>query len=78
MGFEPTTVGLRNRCSTPELLRRVARPDDPSASTAPPNAHADRAPALVAQCEARIAEANAYAHEHYEDQPEIRDWVWTD
>jgi xylulose-5-phosphate/fructose-6-phosphate phosphoketolase len=39
---------------------------------------ADRAPALVAQCEARIAEANAYAHEHFEDQPEIRDWVWTD
>ena len=25
MGFEPTTVGLRNRCSTPELLRRAAR-----------------------------------------------------
>ena len=23
VGFEPTTVGLRNRCSTPELLRRV-------------------------------------------------------
>ena len=20
----------------------------------------------------------AYAHEHFEDQPEIRDWVWTD
>jgi xylulose-5-phosphate/fructose-6-phosphate phosphoketolase len=38
----------------------------------------DRAPALVAECEARIAEANAYAHEHFEDQPEIRDWVWTD
>ena len=38
----------------------------------------DRAPELVAQCEARIAEANAYAHEHFEDHPEIRDWVWTD
>jgi xylulose-5-phosphate/fructose-6-phosphate phosphoketolase len=37
-----------------------------------------RVPALVAECEARIAEANAYAHEHFEDQPEIRDWVWTD
>jgi hypothetical protein len=23
VGFEPTTVGLRNRCSTPELLRRA-------------------------------------------------------
>jgi len=38
---------------------------------------ADRAPALLAQCDARIAEANAYAHENFEDQPEIRDWVWT-
>ncbi|TYB58049.1 phosphoketolase family protein [Nonomuraea sp. PA05] len=37
-----------------------------------------QAPDLVAQCEARIAEANAYAREHFEDQPEIRDWVWTD
>jgi xylulose-5-phosphate/fructose-6-phosphate phosphoketolase len=38
----------------------------------------DRAPALLAECDARIAEATAYAHEHLEDQPEIRDWVWTD
>ena len=37
-----------------------------------------RAPALIAECEARIAEANAYAHEHFEDQPAIRDWVWSD
>jgi len=39
---------------------------------------ADRAPALIAECEARIAEATAYAYEHLEDQPEIRDWVWTE
>ncbi|UBU16023.1 phosphoketolase family protein [Nonomuraea gerenzanensis] len=38
----------------------------------------ERAADLVAQCEARVAEANAYAREHFEDQPEIRDWVWTD
>jgi xylulose-5-phosphate/fructose-6-phosphate phosphoketolase len=38
----------------------------------------DRVPDLVAGCEARIAEANAYAREHFEDQPEVRDWVWTD
>jgi xylulose-5-phosphate/fructose-6-phosphate phosphoketolase len=38
----------------------------------------DRAPELIAQCDARIAEATAYAHDHFEDQPEIRDWVWTD
>ena len=39
---------------------------------------ADRAPALMAECEARIAEATAYAREHFEDEPAIRDWVWTD
>jgi xylulose-5-phosphate/fructose-6-phosphate phosphoketolase len=33
---------------------------------------------LVAQCEARIAAANAYAHEHLEDEADVRDWVWTD
>ena len=38
----------------------------------------DRAQALVDECDARIAESIAYAHEHLEDQPEIRDWVWTD
>jgi xylulose-5-phosphate/fructose-6-phosphate phosphoketolase len=38
----------------------------------------DRTPALPAECEARIAEATAYAQEHFEDQPEIRDRVWTD
>jgi xylulose-5-phosphate/fructose-6-phosphate phosphoketolase len=38
----------------------------------------DRAPALLAECGARIAEATSYAREHFEDQPEIRDWVWTD
>jgi xylulose-5-phosphate/fructose-6-phosphate phosphoketolase len=37
-----------------------------------------RAPALIADCESRIEESVAYAHEHLEDQPEITDWVWTD
>jgi xylulose-5-phosphate/fructose-6-phosphate phosphoketolase len=37
-----------------------------------------RAPALIAECDARIAESTAYALEHLEDQPEIRDWVWAD
>jgi xylulose-5-phosphate/fructose-6-phosphate phosphoketolase len=37
-----------------------------------------RAPDLTAECESRIDESVAYAHEHLEDQPEIRDWVWTD
>jgi hypothetical protein len=34
VGFEPTTVGLRNRCSTPELLRRGARRDSTSLTLA--------------------------------------------
>ncbi len=38
----------------------------------------DRIPALIAECDARIAESVAYSHEHLEDQPEIRDWTWTD
>ena len=38
----------------------------------------DRAAALVAQCEARIADSVTYAHDHLEDAPEIRDWVWSD
>src|SRR5262245_19585107 len=48
-----------------EALRRAAR-------------MRDRAPTLIAECTARIAEATAYAHEHLEDMPEIRDWVWSD
>jgi xylulose-5-phosphate/fructose-6-phosphate phosphoketolase len=48
-----------------EAIRRVPRLND-------------RAPKLIAECEARIAESTAYAREHLEDQPEIRDWVWTD
>ncbi len=38
----------------------------------------ERAPQLIAQCEARISESVDYAHEHLEDPPEIRDWVWSD
>jgi xylulose-5-phosphate/fructose-6-phosphate phosphoketolase len=38
----------------------------------------DRGQALIAECEARIAESVTYSHEHLEDQPEIRDWVWTE
>lgn len=37
----------------------------------------DRTPDLVAECEALIAEAVAYSMEHFEDMPEVRDWVWT-
>jgi xylulose-5-phosphate/fructose-6-phosphate phosphoketolase len=38
----------------------------------------DRAPGLIAECETRIETSTAHAHEHLEDPPEIRDWVWTD
>jgi xylulose-5-phosphate/fructose-6-phosphate phosphoketolase len=48
-----------------EAIRRVSR-------------MGERAPELIAQCESRIEQTVAYAHEHLEDPPEIRDWVWTD
>jgi xylulose-5-phosphate/fructose-6-phosphate phosphoketolase len=38
----------------------------------------DRAPSLIAECDSLIEESVAFAQEHLEDQPEIRDWVWTD
>jgi xylulose-5-phosphate/fructose-6-phosphate phosphoketolase len=38
----------------------------------------ERAPELIAECEARIADSVTYAYEHLEDPPEIRDWVWSD
>ena len=34
------------------------------------------AAALTADCRAAIARAAAYAREHFEDPPDIRDWVW--
>jgi xylulose-5-phosphate/fructose-6-phosphate phosphoketolase len=33
---------------------------------------------LKADCERMIAAAAACAREHFEDEPEIRDWVWSD
>jgi phosphoketolase len=48
-----------------EAIRRLPRLGDCSSD-------------LVAQCDARIAESVAYSHEHLGDQPEIRDWVWTE
>ena len=39
----------------------------------------DRAAALIAECAARHrATRRRYAREHFEDPPEIRDWVWSD
>jgi xylulose-5-phosphate/fructose-6-phosphate phosphoketolase len=38
----------------------------------------DRAPDIIAECQSRINESVAYAHEHLEDPPEISNWVWTD
>jgi xylulose-5-phosphate/fructose-6-phosphate phosphoketolase len=47
-----------------EALRRAAR-------------ISRRAPGLIAELENKIAKATAYAREHFEDQPEIRDWTWS-
>jgi xylulose-5-phosphate/fructose-6-phosphate phosphoketolase len=38
----------------------------------------ERAPALIAECESRIAESIAYSHERLEDPPEISNWVWSE
>ena len=32
---------------------------------------------LTQRCRDALEAATAYAHEHFEDPPEIRDWVWT-
>jgi xylulose-5-phosphate/fructose-6-phosphate phosphoketolase len=39
---------------------------------------ADRAPALVAACQAALDEAVEYARTHFEDPPQIQNWIWTD
>jgi xylulose-5-phosphate/fructose-6-phosphate phosphoketolase len=36
------------------------------------------ADALVSNCRSAIEAATAYAHTHFEDPPDIRDWHWTD
>jgi xylulose-5-phosphate/fructose-6-phosphate phosphoketolase len=36
-----------------------------------------QADAIVAELENLIAKATAYAREHFEDPPDIRDWTWT-
>ena len=38
----------------------------------------DRATALHAELKACLDAAARYAREHFEDPPEIADWVWTD
>ena len=38
----------------------------------------DHAPELIDECESLITEALEYARQHFEDPPDIRNWVWTD
>jgi xylulose-5-phosphate/fructose-6-phosphate phosphoketolase len=38
----------------------------------------ERAPALIDECNAMIAQGVAYSREHFEDLPEIANWTWTD
>jgi xylulose-5-phosphate/fructose-6-phosphate phosphoketolase len=35
------------------------------------------ASALIQELEALIAEATVYAHQHFEDPPDIDQWVWS-
>ena len=41
-------------------------------------AHTGRRADAGEDAEARIKAATDYAFTHLEDQPEVRDWVWTD
>ncbi|MBM2811046.1 MAG: phosphoketolase family protein [Chloroflexi bacterium] len=47
-----------------EALRRATRPPE-------------RASTLIDECQLLIAQATAYSREHFQDMPEIRDWVLT-
>jgi xylulose-5-phosphate/fructose-6-phosphate phosphoketolase len=38
----------------------------------------DRAAPLIVRCQSEIDSAVQYARAHFEDRPDIRDWVWTD
>ena len=38
----------------------------------------DHAPEVIDECESLITEALEYARQHFEDPPNIRNWVWTD
>jgi xylulose-5-phosphate/fructose-6-phosphate phosphoketolase len=60
-------VTVSSRFHLAEAIRRSPRLGDRA-----------RAPALIAECDARITEAARYAHENVEDEPDVRDWVWTD
>jgi xylulose-5-phosphate/fructose-6-phosphate phosphoketolase len=46
-----------------EVLRRSAYP---------------QAGPLMARCQDMLARHQTYTREHFEDMPEVRDWVWTD
>jgi xylulose-5-phosphate/fructose-6-phosphate phosphoketolase len=47
-----------------EAVRRAARMQE-------------RAPGLIEECRAMLARHQAYIRTHFDDPPEIRDWVWT-
>jgi xylulose-5-phosphate/fructose-6-phosphate phosphoketolase len=38
----------------------------------------DRAAPLIVRCQAEIDSAVEYARTHFEDRPDVRDWVWTE
>lgn len=37
----------------------------------------ERAAALITECEDMLVQHAAYVREHFEDMPQVRDWVWT-
>jgi xylulose-5-phosphate/fructose-6-phosphate phosphoketolase len=37
----------------------------------------EREQALIARCDEMLARHYHYVREHFEDMPEVRDWVWS-
>jgi xylulose-5-phosphate/fructose-6-phosphate phosphoketolase len=42
------------------------------------NRFPERIPALMDECRAMLDKHHDYVRTHFEDMPEVRDWVWTD
>jgi xylulose-5-phosphate/fructose-6-phosphate phosphoketolase len=63
----PFDMVVRNKMSRFHLcMEALRRSDYPQSSP------------LIEWCEEMLARHQTYTHEHFEDMPEIRDWIWTD
>jgi xylulose-5-phosphate/fructose-6-phosphate phosphoketolase len=63
----PFDMVVRNKMSRFHLCMEALRRSD----------YAQAGP-LTQWCETMLSKHQAYTREHFEDLPEVRDWVWTD